>query len=43
LDKVGQKSEDIIKITDKDKKAIQLAQVIIEQSLEKYVEMSEAA
>lgn len=43
LDETGRKSPDIIKITTKDKKAIELAQIIIEQSLEKYVEMSEAA
>lgn len=43
LDKLGRKSPDIIRITTKDKKAIELAQIIIEQSLEKYVEMSEAA
>lgn len=43
LDETGRKSPDIIRITNKDKKAIELAQTIIEQSLEKYVEMSEAA
>ncbi len=43
LDETGRKSPDIVKITTKDKKAIELAQIIIEQSLEKYVEMSEAA
>lgn len=43
LDKLGRKSEDIIRITNKDKKAIELAQIIIEQSLEKYVEQSEAS
>ena len=43
LDETWRKSPEIIKITTKDKRAIELAQIIIEQSLEKYVEMSEAA
>lgn len=43
LDKIGQKSKDIIEITEKDKEAIKLAQRIIIQSLEKHVEKSEAS
>lgn len=43
MDETGRKSPDIVRITTKDKKAIELAQIIIEQSLEKYVEMSEAS
>lgn len=43
LDETWRKSEDIIQITDTDKKAIELAQRIIIQSLEKHVELSEAS
>ena len=43
LEQIGAKNEDIIQITDTDKKAIQLAQRIVIQSLEKHVELSEAS
>lgn len=43
LEQIGAKNEDIIRITDTDKIAIELAQRIIIQSLEKHVEKSEAS
>lgn len=43
LEQAWAKNDDIIRITNKDKKAIELAQIIIEQSLERYVEQSESS
>lgn len=42
LDKIGQKNEKIIKITDIDREIIEKAQIIVLDSLDKHIELSQA-
>lgn len=42
LDKIGQKNEKIIKITDTDREIIEKAQIIVLDSLDKHIELSQA-